>query len=82
MAKSVHDTSESLSCEVLHRAVYSPDLAPCDYHSFVSMIHALTEQRFGSYEDVKKWLDEWFVAKGQDITVVIFTNCPKDGENV
>ena len=24
------------------------------------------EQRFGSYEDVKKSLNEWFAAKGED----------------
>jgi len=30
------------------------------------MSHALAEQRFSSYEDVKKWLDEWFAAKGED----------------
>ena len=24
-------------------------------------VHALAEQRFGSYEDVKKWLDEWMI---------------------
>jgi len=41
-------------------------LAPSDYHLFASMSHALAEQRFGSYEDVKKWLDEWFAAKGED----------------
>ena len=29
--------------------------------------HLLDEQRFGSYEDVKKWLDEWFVAKGRGV---------------
>jgi len=26
----------------------------------------LAEQRFGWYEDVKKWLDEWFAVKGED----------------
>jgi len=46
-------------------AAYSPDLVPSDYH-FASMDHALAEQRFDSYEDVKKWLDEWFAAKGKD----------------
>ena len=46
------------------------------------MGHALAEQRFGSYEDVKKWLDEWFAAKGKIFTGVVFTNCPKDRENV
>jgi len=45
---------EALSWEVLLQATYSPDLAPFDYHLFASMGHALAEQRFGSYEDVKK----------------------------
>ena len=65
-AKPVRDTLEALSWEVLAHAAYSPDLAPSDYHLFASMGHALAEQLFGSYEDVKKWLDEWFAAKGED----------------
>jgi len=44
---------------------FTPDLVPSDYHLFASMSHALAE-RFGSYEDVKKWLDEWFATKGED----------------
>jgi len=46
------------------------------------MDHALAEQRFGSYEDVKKWLDEWFAAKGEDFYWNVSTNCPKDRKNV
>jgi len=53
-AKPVRDTLEALSWEVLAHAAYSSDLAPSDYHLFTSMDHALAEQRFGSYEDVKK----------------------------
>ena len=54
MAKAVRSTLETLSWEVLPHAAYSPDLAPSDYHFFASMGHALAEQRFSSYEDVKK----------------------------
>ena len=53
----------SLSWEIRPNAAYSPDLAPFDYHLFTSTRHALAEQRFDSYEDVKKWFDEWFAAK-------------------
>ena len=59
---------------------YSSDLAPSDYHLFASTDHALAEQRFSSYEDMKKWLDEWFAVKGEDFTDVVFTSCPKSGE--
>ena len=79
MTKLVRGTSETLNWEVLPRAAYSPDLAPSDHHLFASMGQALAEQRFGSCEDVKKWLDEWFVAKGKDFTGVVFTNFPKSG---
>ena len=30
------------------------------------MGNAAADQRFGSYEDVKKCLDEWFAAKSED----------------
>ena len=68
MAQEVGDMSEALGWEVLPRSAYSPELVPSDYHLFASMSHALAEQLFGSYEDVKKWLDEWFAAKGKDLT--------------
>jgi len=52
--------------EVLPHLAYSPDLAPSDYHLFSSMGHALTERHFDSYEDVRKWLDEWFASKDEE----------------
>ena len=45
---------ETLNLEVLPHSVYSPDQAPSDYHLFSSIGHALTEQQFDSYEDVRK----------------------------
>ena len=62
----IRDTLKALSYEVLSHAAYSSDLIPFDYHLFGSVSNALAEQRFGSHEDVKKWLDEWFAAKGKD----------------
>ncbi|KAG5318989.1 MOS1T transposase, partial [Pseudoatta argentina] len=38
---------------------YSPDIAPSDYYLFRSMTHGLSEQRFHSYKDTKKWVDSW-----------------------
>ncbi|GFU46766.1 mariner Mos1 transposase [Trichonephila clavipes] len=39
------------------------DLAPSDYHLFASMGHAFAEQHFSSFQEVRKWRDEWFAAK-------------------
>ncbi|EFN81226.1 Histone-lysine N-methyltransferase SETMAR, partial [Harpegnathos saltator] len=54
---------KSLGWEVLSHPPYSPDLAPSDYHLFALMGHALAEQYFADFEEVKKWLDEWFSSK-------------------
>lgn len=65
-ARPVRDTLDALGWELLPHPPYSPDLAPSDYHLFASMGHALAEQHFNSYEDVKKWLDGWFLSKGDE----------------
>ena len=57
--KKTRELVNSYSWEALPHAPYSPDLAPFDYHLFSSMGHALAEQRFDSYENVKKWLDDF-----------------------
>ena len=54
----IRHTLKVLSFKVLRHATYSPDLSPFDYHLFTSIGHTVAEQRFGSYEDVEKWLDE------------------------
>ena len=62
-AKPVEETIEAFSWEILSHAAYSPDLALSDYYLFTSMGHALSDQHFASYENVRKWLDDWFISK-------------------
>ena len=62
-AKPVKETIEAFSWEILSHTAYSPDLAPSDYYLFASMGHALSDQHFTSYENVRKCLDGWFASK-------------------
>ena len=62
-AKPVKETIEAFSREILSPAAYSSDLAPSDYYFFTSMGHALSDQDFTSYENVRKWLDDRFASK-------------------
>ncbi|GFY00734.1 mariner Mos1 transposase [Trichonephila clavipes] len=61
--KPTKDIVKALGWELLAHAAYSPDLTPSDYHLFASLGHALAEQRFISYENVKYWLDDWLASK-------------------
>ncbi|GFW50977.1 mariner Mos1 transposase [Trichonephila clavipes] len=62
-AKPTKDIVKALDCESLAHAAYSPDLVLSDYHLFASLGHALDDQRFTSYENVKSWLDDWLASK-------------------
>ena len=62
-AKPIKETIEAFSWEILSHAAYSSNLAPSDYYLFTSMGHALSDRHFTSYENVRKWLDDWFVSK-------------------
>lgn len=64
-AKPVQDTIKTLGWEQLPHPLYSPDLAPSDYHLFSSMGHALAEQHFDSYEEVENWVSDWFALKDE-----------------
>ncbi|GFV40681.1 mariner Mos1 transposase [Trichonephila clavipes] len=57
-AKPVKDTLKSLGFGILPHPLYSPNPAPSDYHLFASMGHALAEQHFSNFEEVRKWLGE------------------------
>ncbi|GBP06866.1 Nuclear cap-binding protein subunit 1 [Eumeta japonica] len=47
-------------------SVEGADIAPSDYHLFRSMVHALSEQLFTSYEDTKNWVDSWLASKDKE----------------
>jgi len=53
-AKPIKETIEAFGWEILSHAAFSSDLTSSDYHLFASMGHALAQQRFTSYEDVRK----------------------------
>ncbi|GFU51114.1 mariner Mos1 transposase [Trichonephila clavipes] len=57
-AKPTKDIVKALGWERLAHAAYTRDLASSDYHLFAALGHALAEQRFTSYENVKSWLDD------------------------
>ncbi|KAG5321377.1 MOS1T transposase, partial [Pseudoatta argentina] len=63
VAKPVKTYLETLKWEVLPHPLYSPDIAPSDFHLFRSMAHGLADRRFHSYEEVQKWIDSWIASK-------------------
>ncbi|GFW83585.1 mariner Mos1 transposase [Trichonephila clavipes] len=64
-AKPTKDIVKALDWELLAHAAYSPDLASSNCPLFASLGHALADQRFTSYENVKSWLDDWLASKDQ-----------------
>jgi len=66
VAVPVKNYLKTLDWEVLPHPPYSPDIAPSDYHLFRSMAHALSEQRFTTYEDTKNWVDTWIASKDKE----------------
>ena len=49
-----------LGWEVLLHPPYSPDLAPSDYHLFLSMANELGSRKLATRESCENWLSEFF----------------------
>ncbi|GFV40816.1 mariner Mos1 transposase [Trichonephila clavipes] len=62
-AKPTKDIVKALGWVPVAHAAYSPDLAPSDYPLLTSLGHALADQRFTFYKNVKSWLDDWLASK-------------------
>jgi len=61
-AKLVKETIEAFDWEILSHAAYSPNLALIITYLHRWDTHLLSS---ASYEDVRKWLDDWFGSKKQ-----------------
>ena len=72
-AKVVKNILKAMNCEILSHPPYSPDLTPSD---------SLAEQCFANFEEVKKWLVEWFARKEKKYFGMVSMICLKDGQNV
>lgn len=60
---TVKNTLLALGWEVLPHPSCSPDLAPTDYHLFRSMQDALADSQFETFEDVRKFIDDFIASK-------------------
>ena len=49
--------------EVLIHPLYSPDIAPLDFHLFWSLQNTLNGKNFNSLEDCKRHLEQFFAQK-------------------
>ncbi|GFX70145.1 mariner Mos1 transposase [Trichonephila clavipes] len=79
VAKVVKTYLETLKWKVLPHPLYSPDLAPSDYHLFRSMAHGLADQHFRSYEEVKIGSIRGSLQKITSFFNAGFVRCSKDG---
>jgi histone-lysine N-methyltransferase SETMAR len=58
-ARSTAATIQDLSFECLPRLLYSPDLAPSDFHVFGPLKQAMGAKSFRSDEKVQQAVHEW-----------------------
>jgi histone-lysine N-methyltransferase SETMAR len=57
------ETLQKLKFEVLAHPLYSPDLAPSDYHLFGPLEEALRGRRFTSDQELKEAVHAWLAAQ-------------------
>lgn len=57
---------DELDWEVLSHPPYSPDIAPSDFHLFRSLKKWLKGRRFGSIDEVREGIQQYFDSKDLD----------------
>ncbi|GFX22806.1 mariner Mos1 transposase [Trichonephila clavipes] len=78
-AKLTKDIVMALGWEPLAHAAYSPDLASSNYHLFASLGHDwLNSASLLTKTSNLGLMTGW----PQKLSILVFTNCPKDGKNV
>lgn len=66
VSKKTKEALAVLGWEVLTHPPYSPDLAPSDYHLFLSMANAQRGCKFANDEEAKQFSDSFFLEKEVD----------------
>ncbi|GBP50642.1 Mariner Mos1 transposase [Eumeta japonica] len=82
VAVSMKNYLKTFDWEILAHPPYSPDIAPSNYHLFRPIAHALSEQRFTSYEDTKNWVDSWIASKDKEFFRLIIRTLPERWKTV
>jgi hypothetical protein len=73
---------QELDCKILPHPPYSPDLAPSDYHVFLSLSNNLHGVSFNNDTEFQNWLDDFFTAKPVDFFKYWIENLPERWEAV
>ena len=73
---------ETLKWEVLPHTLYSPDIAPSDFHLFRSVPNGLSEQPFSSYKNTKNCVESWIASKDESFFWRGVRMLPERWENV
>jgi histone-lysine N-methyltransferase SETMAR len=66
IAKTVNEKLKSLEWELIPHPPYSPDIAPSDYHLFLSLSNQLRGENFKNETELKRFIQSFFDSKSKD----------------
>ena len=71
-----------LGWEILIHPPYSPDLAPSDFHLFLSMSNSLRNKAFANDDELNQWLVNFFASKPASFYSESIMSLPKKWQRV